>query len=138
MDGHGNLEIDEMVSDRLRLKMTGHGKIKLGHVKAASVDVVMFGHGDIKISGTATSQHVKIKGHGRYDATGLESSRAELTSQGFGRSALWVRDQLILDAQEFGAVHYQGQPVVHSAGWNRLAAADLFSSVPAMSQEVSE
>ena len=51
-----------------------------------------------------------LKGHGHYEAMGLESEHAELITRGLGTSELWVKDGLMLDAQEFSAVRYRGEP----------------------------
>ncbi len=121
MDGHGNLDVGEVVSDRLQLSMKGHGKIRVGRIESALVEVSMQGHGDIKLSGTTLDQRIKINGHGRYNAMELESGDAELTARGFNAAELWAKDDLLLDAGEFSAVRYRGEPAVRLLGWHHLA-----------------
>ena len=121
MDGHGNLEVGEVVSDRLLLSLKGHGKIRVGQIESTLVEVSMQGHGDIKLSGITLNQRVKIHGHGRYNAKGLESGHAELSTRGFNAAELWVKDDLVLDTSEFSAIEYRGKPAVKSLGWHHLA-----------------
>jgi hypothetical protein len=121
MDGHGNLDVAEVISDRLELRMKGHGKIRVGQIDSVLVEVSMQGHGDIELSGITLDQQIKINGHGRYDAKALESSHTELIARGFNATELWVKDDLLLDAREFSAIHYRGKPEVKSTGWHHLA-----------------
>ena len=112
--GLGQVEIGELVTDRLGIIISGNGKVIINRLDAKNLSLETSGLGDINISGSVDSQEVRISGMGNYKAENLLSKRAEIQISGTGNALIWVTDNLDASISGAGKIEYYGQPTISS------------------------
>ena len=113
--GSGNIKVDEVQADRLRLGVSGTGNILVKNLQAERLDTIITGSGSVEVGGRAQSQTVELSGSGSYNAYNLENAAAEVTISGSGNAVVWTTDNLKSMISGSGSIHYFGKPNMSQA-----------------------
>ena len=108
----GDLTIDTLKTDDLRISLSGAGNIKLIEVNAKSLDINLSGAGSMTASGTTESMALNISGFGDFKAKDLQSSSATVNISGAGSATVRVQDKLTATISGAGSVNYYGSPAI--------------------------
>lgn len=83
--GSGKLEVNGgLQAEALTLAVSGSGDLLVPELKAGRLETTVSGSGDVTVSGTATSNDIRISGSGKVKAHDLktETSRARISGSG--------------------------------------------------------
>lgn len=69
--GSGDMAIDRMKGDAVKLNLAGSGDLNVGIIKADALDVSVTGSGDLAMTGTCNTAGISIAGSGNVEAAGL-------------------------------------------------------------------
>ena len=108
LDGIGRIEGANLVIDHLAIFASGLGDIELHAINLSDLDVRMDGIGNVRLSGSVDTQIISSTGLGMFDAPGLDSRVAEVTTAGFGSATVRVRERLTVTIGGSGNVNYIG------------------------------
>lgn len=108
----GDLEVDHLKSDALRLSLSGAGTIKINDVITKALNVNLSGAGSMSAAGTADSLSLNISGFGDFKGKELASKTATINLSGAGSAAVRVADKLKAQISGAGSVNYYGSPEV--------------------------
>ena len=88
--GLAHVRVNDITTDRLRVKFGGLGDLRLSGLNAQrlDVDVTLPGPCAIEVSGRVEEQSVALNGMGEYDARALESRTATIALKGPGGRAI--------------------------------------------------
>ena len=107
--------VDNVDTERLRVKFGGVGNMRIAGLKAKRLDVTvaMPSPCQVEVSGHVGEQHVSLKGMSEYDARGLESRQTTVVLQGpGGHAVVRAEDEFEVTIGGPGSVEYYGQPKV--------------------------
>ena len=82
--GAGDMVVDRMSGDAVKLSLAGAGDLSVGVVKSESLDVSVAGSGDIAMTGTCDAATVSIAGSGNVEAVGLKCQTISAKVAGSG------------------------------------------------------
>jgi hypothetical protein len=108
----GELQLEELKTDNLKIGLDGAGSIKLNNVKLKTLDCNLSGLGSIQASGTSDSIHVLVQGLGSFDGGALQSQTATVNLDGMGSATVWAENRLNADVNGMGSVNYYGNAQV--------------------------
>lgn len=122
----GNLRVDGLKTDALRLNLNGVGEMKLNDLDVDTLESRLSGAGNIEASGTADELDIRISGVGGFDAPKLESQVATVRISGAGSATVNVVDDLTARVSGAGSISYYGSPTVHEdvSGAGSVSKAD--------------
>lgn len=110
-----SIRADSLKSEHLALRFAGVGELHIGAVDTHLLEVDLPGAARIELAGYAAQQRVTVAGPAQYDASRLESRKAQVTVKGIGAATVWAEDQLDVTIRGPGRVSYRGAPrVKHS------------------------
>ena len=135
VDGSGDIEIKEMESDDLEIKMSGSGDItaknnititdkitmdvsgsgdiQFDNLIAKDVTATMQGSGDLDVKdGSAEDLLVTANGSGDIEIYGLQSEDCTVTSKGSGDTQVRSTNTLEVNLTGSGDVKYKGNPTI--------------------------
>lgn len=132
--GLGNVDINSLQTDQIRLSISGTGSVTIGDLQVEVLDLEISGSGSMSIadlqagfssldisglgnvdlSGTVDDQDVEISGAGSYNAVDLFSRTADLEISGSGSAAVWASDKLDLELSGVGNLEYYGDPILNT------------------------
>lgn len=108
----GNLEVDDLQTGKLNLVVSGGAQVKLNGLQTGLLDTVLSGAGDIQVSGTAEEIKLVLSGLGDFNATDLESKKADIELSGMGGATVRVEEELAATITGAGSIQYFGHPHV--------------------------
>jgi hypothetical protein len=108
----GEVRIEDIQSDRLKLSVSGAGNVSLIEVGLGECEVNLSGAGSINASGSADSLDVDISGAGSFNGAELKVQSASANISGVGSAVLWVVNDLSTNISGVGSVNYYGSPSV--------------------------
>lgn len=112
--GLGNIEMESLDTDQLKLAISGSGTMKIGDLSAKMLSLEISGMGDVYLSGEVEDQRIKISGTGNYQAGDLFSRTAVIDISGSGSAEIWAADNLDLDISGMGDLSYYGEPILNT------------------------
>lgn len=115
VSGSGDVETDQLSTDRLDLKVSGSGDVQIGDLATDELTIAISGSGDIDLAGQATIQDIAISGSGKYQAGDLASQSVNIDISGSGTATVWASETLDADISGSGTVNYYGRPAVDSS-----------------------
>lgn len=92
LSGLGDIQIEEIESDRLVLTLSGAGRVKT--------------------SGEVNELEINVTGAGSYDGADMKSERIDVNLSGAGSATVWVTEFLDVNISGLGNVRYYGEPEV--------------------------
>jgi hypothetical protein len=110
--GAGRIEAGAITSGDLTLRVFGSGDVAIDELTGDRLRIEVPGHADLRIGGTVTEQTVSWLGAGAYDGTMLQSERADVTILGAATVSLWATESLDINITGAGTVEYYGTPRV--------------------------
>ncbi len=116
ISGSGDIESDEIETDRLEATVTGSGDIQIGTLTADEVKARITGSGDMDLTGEVAAQDVTISGSGKYRAGDLRGESVEVSISGSGDATVWATDSLDVNISGSGSVDYYGRPSMSTSG----------------------
>jgi hypothetical protein len=108
----GDLQLDELQADRLKLVLSGGAQIKINGIHVNLLDTDLSGAGSIQASGTADEIKLILSGLGSFDAPDLESDTATIELSGMGDATVRVQQELAATITGAGSIKYFGNPHV--------------------------
>lgn len=108
----GDLTVDGLKSDALRLSLSGAGNIKVNDITTKALNINLSGAGSTAATGTADSLSLNISGFGDFKGKDLASKTATINLSGAGSAAVRVDDKLKAQISGAGSVSYYGSPEV--------------------------
>jgi len=118
--GPGDVNCDELDTDRIEISMGGAGEVRVESLHAAAVAVRLQGSGTVHLAGSAARQDYVVEGAGDIDAEELAGRAVVVRIAGSGKAKIWATQSLSVDIAGSGDVHYRGQPAlttsVHGTG----------------------
>lgn len=111
----GDVRIENLETDSLRVIVNGAGKLVLDHLSAGTLDIELDGAGDITASGTANRLTLDISGVGSFKGADLSTKSARVAISGAGNATVWVANELTANIDGVGSVNYYGSPQVHES-----------------------
>lgn len=108
----GNLEVNDLQTDRLKLVLSGGAQIKLNGIQVDLLDSDLSGAGDIQVSGTAEEVRLILSGLGNFNAAELKSNQATVELSGMGDATVQVEQELAATITGAGSIQYFGNPHV--------------------------
>ena len=112
LNGLGGVSMKGLQTNAFAVFVRGSGNIRIEDLAADTLRVEITGLGDITMSGSVNSQSVVISGSGNYKAKELSSKDAEVKISGLGSAKLWVRENLNARISGGGSIEYLGDPVI--------------------------
>jgi hypothetical protein len=113
LSGFGNVEIDDLETDRFTLDVSGGGDVEIDELIAESLEVTVSGVGNVEVDdGAVRDQEITISGGGNYSARDLASAEAEVDISGVGKATVRVSETLDVSISGGGSVNYFGDPTV--------------------------
>lgn len=109
MEGSGNLDMNNMLSDHLNFVATGSGDINL-EVEAQHINFNNKGSGDAQFVGTTDSFNVQLQGSGDLNARFLEANDVNIVLEGSGDGIISAAMTLIATLSGSGDIIYYGNP----------------------------
>ncbi len=106
LTGFGNVSIDSAEVAKPTIDLSGSGDIKIGSLKATALALTISGVGNASVSGTTSSETIKLTGSGNYQGAICNLNEAPSSSAGLAMPRLGATD---LDLR----VTWQRQCVVH-------------------------
>jgi hypothetical protein len=114
LSGLGNVEVEDLETDRFKLDVSGGGDVELDALIADALEVRISGVGSVDVEdGEVATQQITISGGGGYSARGLASEEAEIDISGLGRATVRVSEMLDVSISGGGSVNYIGDPDVN-------------------------
>lgn len=110
--GIGEVNVEELTTKNLDLKISGMGNVKIGRLSADGFTAKVSGSGNFNLAGKAANQTVELSGLGNYTAKDLESQIAVVKISGAGNATLWVTQTLEVEISGLGNLSYYGSPSV--------------------------
>jgi hypothetical protein len=107
--------VDNVGTERLRIKFGGVGVLQIAGLDAERLDVTVAHPSPCKVevSGRAGEQHVSLNGMSEYDAHGLKSDKTTVVLRGpWGHAVVRADDELAITIGGPGSVEYYGHPRV--------------------------
>lgn len=108
----GEIIIERIQSDQLKITVSGAGNIALSDVKLGTCEVNLNGAGSINASGVANELDIDISGAGSFNGKELQSNTASANISGVGSASLWVVNDLVANISGVGSVNYYGSPSI--------------------------
>lgn len=108
----GNLEVNDLQTDRLKLDLSGGAQVRLNRIQAGLLDSVFSGAGDIQVNGTAEEIKLILSGLGNFNAAELKCRKATIELSGMGDATVRVEEELAATITGAGSVNYYGTPHV--------------------------
>jgi hypothetical protein len=106
----GELTLDGLESDNLRVSLDGAGSMKLNDLSIKNFDVSLSGAGSATVTGTADDLNLTISGFGGFDGRDLKCNTVNVNISGAGSAAVWAEDTLDASISGAGSVTYYGSP----------------------------
>lgn len=92
LSGLGDVQIEEIESDRLVLTLSGAGRVKT--------------------SGEVNELEINVTGAGSFDGADLKSERIDVNLSGAGSATVWATEFLDVNISGLGNVRYYGEPEI--------------------------
>ena len=92
LSGLGDVQIEEIESDKLVLTLSGAGRVKT--------------------SGEVNELEINVTGAGSYDGSDMKSERIDVNLSGAGSATVWVTEFLDVNISGLGNVRYYGEPEI--------------------------
>lgn len=112
--GLGDIEMEDLETDRLEIQISGSGTISIGDLSAERLSIDISGLGEIEIAGEVDDQNIEISGAGNYSAEDLASRTVQIDISGTGKAVLWVTDEMDVELSGAGSVQYYGNPILNT------------------------
>lgn len=112
LSGSGKINLNPLVTDRLRLKLSGSGEIHGIGLQSGDLELEISGSGKADLTGAVTRQELEISGSGEIQAESLESQETRVHISGSGNIRLRVQNKLQVAISGSGQVRYHGQPAI--------------------------
>jgi len=106
----GEVTIEGIKSDNLKLYVSGAGSISMLRLDLGKLDVQLSGAGSINAAGSADSLKLVISGAGSYNGPDLKVNIADVNISGVGSAGIWVLDDLTVNISGVGSINYYGNP----------------------------
>lgn len=110
--GVAEIEVHDIQTENLALKMTGASSVKVTNLKADTLRTEIPGAGKIQVDGNVKEQTVTLAGADNFSAHNLASKKAKVVLSGVGSAQLWVTDELEVTIAGVGSVEYFGSPTI--------------------------
>ena len=108
----GEVNLNGLKTDQLKLMMDGAGTLTLENVKLNGLDCTLSGVGSIRASGTANSETVHVQGLGSFNGGDLHSQEATVNLDGMGSATVWADKNLNANVDGMGSINYYGNAQV--------------------------
>jgi hypothetical protein len=108
----GEVIIEDIQSDHLRLSVSGAGNTTLSGVKLGTCEIYLSGAGSINGSGEVNELDIDISGAGSFNGKDLKSYSASASISGVGSASLWIINDLSANISGVGSVNYYGHPSI--------------------------
>lgn len=82
--GSGDMEVDAMTSDSIKLSIAGSGNIRVAKIQTTSLSSKIAGSGNISLGGTAETVDISIAGSGDISAKELKADSVDISVAGSG------------------------------------------------------
>ncbi len=106
----GEVKIEGIKSDQLKLSISGAGETSLIDVQIGTCEINLSGAGSIDASGEVKELDVHISGAGSFNGKELRSNSASANISGVGSASIWVVNDLVAKISGVGSVNYYGSP----------------------------
>lgn len=108
--GVANVEIDRLVSDKLKLENSGVGKLFVSGLTVDVLDVECSGVGSVLLSGKAGRAELECSGVGGIEADDLKARHVEAEVSGVGGIRCYASESIKGEVSGIGALTYGGKP----------------------------
>ncbi len=108
----GEVNLNGLKTDQLKLMMDGAGALTLNDVQLNSLDCTLSGVGSIRASGTANSETVRDQGLGSFNGGDVHSQDATVNLDGMGSATVWADKNLNANVDGLGSINYYGGALV--------------------------
>jgi hypothetical protein len=116
ISGSGDIEADNLDTDRLKMTVSGSGDVQIDNLTADEVEAKISGSGEIDLAGEAPDQDLTISGSGKYRAGDLRGENVKVKISGSGDATVWATDSLDANISGSGSVDYYGRPSINMSG----------------------
>ncbi len=110
ISGISEFEVESLITPRLLVSVSGGGNVIINQLATDDLRVVLSGMGTVQLAGAAKQAMIELSGTGSVDSPDLKIHSARVTLSGIGGANLWVTDQLTGDINGTGGVSYFGNP----------------------------
>jgi hypothetical protein len=114
--GAGDLEMGDLATDQLSLKVAGAMDVDIDHLAANDLEVVLTGVGSLRLSGEVARGNLRLAGTGSIDTSRLVAREVTAAVSGVGDISVWATDALTATISGLGSIEYFGSPTVTRAG----------------------
>ncbi len=108
----GEVNIEGIQSDKLKLTISGAGDTSLNDVQLGTCEINLSGAGSINASGEVKELDVHISGAGSFNGKEFKSNSASASISGVGSASIWVINDLVANISGVGSVNYYGNPSI--------------------------
>ena len=108
----GDVQLNGLTTDHLKMIMDGAGSVKLNKVQLKSLECNLNGVGSVEASGTTDAINVHVQGLGSFNGSDLHSQAATVNLDGMGSATVWADSNLKADVSGMGSVNYYGNAQV--------------------------
>jgi hypothetical protein len=106
----GEVSIEGIQSENLKLTVSGAGSISLLEVDLGKLEIQLSGAGSINAAGVAENLKLGIPGAGSFNGTDLKVNQADVNISGVGSAEIWVLNELTANLSGIGSISYYGNP----------------------------
>jgi len=110
LDGSGDIAVDRMKGQEVKLSLAGSGDLNVGVVTADNLDVSLAGSGDMAMTGTCGAASFSIAGSGDIEAPGLKCQSLTGKIAGSGDIVTEVVKAAKLSIAGSGDIRILGKP----------------------------
>ena len=108
----GRVEIDNLETDSLKVRLSGAGELDIVKLAAGSFDCSMSGAGSMTASGEVDTLTLNVSGVGSFRGEDLSSVSAEVRLSGVGSVTVRAKETLTAQVSGLGSVRYYGNPQI--------------------------
>ncbi len=112
ISGLGNVTMDGLKTDELKLSTSGSGQFNLKGIEANRITADSSGFGIVNLSGKAPQVKLSINGSGSFDGSDLEAQSVSIEISGAGSATVWAKEALDVQVSGGGLVRYYGNPKI--------------------------
>jgi len=115
VSGSGDVEVERLVADGLKIDVSGSGNIRIGDLVADRLTMSISGSGEVDLAGEVADQNIDISGSGEYRAGDLAGESIKIDISGSGTATVWAIQSLDSSVSGSGTINYYGRPAVNSS-----------------------
>lgn len=115
ISGSGNVRFDALETEHLSIEVNGSGDVAVHELTGSAARVDLSGSGSVGLAGEVDTESILISGSGSFLGIKLEADTAKVRIDGSGDVEVFARQTLDIDISGSGNVRFKGEPSLSSS-----------------------